>query len=56
VIYYSLDEAKITLDCDDMNNTDDNIDDIPSLSVRLTRGDNSEGDDWNDNIKDELYI
>ena len=36
---------KITPDCDDMNNTEDNIDDIPSFSVGLPRGDNSEGND-----------
>ena len=47
---------KITPDCDDMNNIEDNIDNIPSFSFRLLRGDNSEGNDWNDNIEDELYI
>jgi len=56
VVYCSLDESKITPDCDGMNNNKDNIDDIPSFSVRLPRGDNSEGNDWNDNIEDELYI
>ena len=43
-------KPKITSDCDDMNNTEDNIDDIPSFSVELTSGDNS--DDWNDNVED----
>ena len=47
---------KITPDCDDMNNIEDNINDIPSFSVGLPRGNNSEGNDWNDNVKDELYI
>ena len=36
-------KPKTKPDCDDMNNTEDNID-------------NSEGNDWNDNIEDELYI
>ena len=49
-------KLKITPECDDMNNAKNNIDDIPSFSVGLPRGDNSEGNDWNDNIEDELYI
>ena len=49
-------KPKITPHCDDMNNTEDNIDDIPSFSVRLPKGDNSGRNDWNDNIEDELYI
>jgi len=49
-------KLKITPECDDMNNAKNNIDDIPSFSVGLPRGDNSESNDWNDNIEDELYI
>jgi len=47
-------KPKITPDC--MNNTEDNIDDIFSFSVGVSRGNNSESNDWNDNIEDELYI
>ena len=36
-------KPKITPDCNDMDNTEDNIDDIPSFLVGLSRGDNSEG-------------
>ena len=49
-------KPKTKPDCDNMNNTEDNIDDIPFSSVGLSRRDNSEGNDLNDNIKDELYI
>jgi len=55
VVYCSLDKFKITRNCDDMNTIEDNIDDISSFSLILTRGVNS--DDWNDNVEDnELYI
>ena len=40
-----LTKPNIIPDCDDMNKTEDNIDDVPSFSVGLTREDNSEGDD-----------
>ena len=47
-------KPKITSECDDMNDTGD---DIPSFSLELIKGNNSDSDDWNDNVEDnELYI
>jgi len=50
---------KITTDCNVENNTRDNIDDVPSFSLELTRGDNNDDDDdgRKDNVVDnEFYI
>ena len=39
------------------NDTGDNIDEVLSFSLGLTRGDNTDGDDGNDNVEDnELYL
>ena len=50
-------KSKITPGCDDINNIGDNINDIPFFFIELIRGDNSDSDDWNDNVENnELYI
>ena len=51
-----LTKPKITPDCDNMNDIGDNINDILSFLLGLKRGDNSDDDDWNGNVKNnELY-
>ena len=43
--------------CEARNDTGDNIDKIPSFYLEITRGDNVDGDDYNDNVEDnELYV
>jgi len=50
-------KPQITTNCDSENDTGDNIDEVPSFSLGLTRGDNIDGDDGNDNVEDsEFYI
>ena len=50
-------KPKIITDCDCENNTRDNIDEIFSFSLGLIRGDNTDGDNGNESVKDnEFYI
>ena len=50
-------KPKITPDCDRENDTGDNIDEVLSFSLGLTRGDNTDSNDGNDIVEDnEFYI
>ena len=54
-IIFSM-KSKNTPDWDNMNDIDDNINDILSFSLELTRRENNDGDDRNDNVEDnKLY-
>ena len=50
-------KPNITPDCEVRNETWDNINEIHSFSLGITKGDNVDDDDCNDNIEDnELYV
>ena len=57
MFHCSLDELNITTDGDGENDIGNNIDKVSSFSLKLTREDNTDSDDVNDNVKDnEFYI
>ena len=48
-------KSKITTDYDDENDTRDNIDEVLSFSQGLTRENNTNGDDRNDQFEDNEF-
>ena len=46
---------KITIDCDSDNDTRDKFDEVLIFSLGLTREDNTDGDDGNENVEDNEF-